>query len=277
MLRRGARGPEVARLQGLLGQVADGEFGPVTEAAVRDWQRARGLTADGLVGPKTWAALEAEAAPPVPKAGGVEITAAQIREGFPRCADPSAWAAAFSSASERFPAFNRTGWACILAKANTEAGGLTRWDENLFYTSAEQVKRMFGGRAGANPEKLLRNPRLLGDTVYSHLGGYDGRGLGVIQLTGLANHSAFAMDMGKSLTEARAYMQTIPGAAMTAPWYLDHYGATAKANAGDMKAVLAVVAGKTVDGLSTIWTAIHGDQQMADFERFRKLLGRTLA
>lgn len=207
-------------------------------------------------------------------AAGVVITRDVIERGFPRCADPSAWAKAFTAAAARFPAFTATGWACILAKAATEAGGLTRWDENLYYTSADQVRRMFGSRAGANPAALLRNPKLLGDTVYAKLGGYDGRGLGVIQLTGLANHSAFAADMGfATLAEARAWMQTVTGAAMTAPWYLDHYGATAKANAGDMKAVLAVVAGKTVAGMDGIWSAIHGDQQMADFLRFKKLLG----
>lgn len=195
-----------------------------------------------------------------------------IRRGFPLCKDPAAWAAAFNGAAARFPAFNRLGWACIMAKAATEARGLTRWDEDLYYTTEAQVLKMHGARAGAHPETLLRNPKKLGDQVYAAWGGYDARGLGIIQNTTLANHSAFAIDMGMTLPEARAFMQTIPGAAMTAPWYLQHYGATAKANAGDMRAVLAVVAGKTTQGLEGIWTSIHGDKQMADHERFRALL-----
>ena len=36
----------------------DGVFGALTEVAVRQIQRARGLVPDGIVGPKTWALLQ---------------------------------------------------------------------------------------------------------------------------------------------------------------------------------------------------------------------------
>jgi peptidoglycan hydrolase-like protein with peptidoglycan-binding domain len=56
-LRRGDSGDAVKLLQDKLGQGADGRFGPQTEVVVRDFQRGKRLVPDGIVGPKTWAAL----------------------------------------------------------------------------------------------------------------------------------------------------------------------------------------------------------------------------
>ena len=61
-LRRGSKGEAVKVLQTLLNQhgyqlVIDGDFGYITEAAVKGFQRDSVLVADGIVGPKTWAKL----------------------------------------------------------------------------------------------------------------------------------------------------------------------------------------------------------------------------
>jgi peptidoglycan hydrolase-like protein with peptidoglycan-binding domain len=58
LLRFGSRGPAVAKLQRKLGITADGIFGPVTRAAVRSFQKRHGLVVDGIVGPQTRAALD---------------------------------------------------------------------------------------------------------------------------------------------------------------------------------------------------------------------------
>ncbi len=62
-LRKGSQGPEVKELQTKLKAAGfspgpiDGDFGPVTEKAVRRYQAAKKLTVDGVVGPQTWASL----------------------------------------------------------------------------------------------------------------------------------------------------------------------------------------------------------------------------
>lgn len=48
---------EVKKLQEALGIVADGLFGPGTQAAVIKFQKEKKLEADGIVGPRTWALL----------------------------------------------------------------------------------------------------------------------------------------------------------------------------------------------------------------------------
>lgn len=57
VLRKGAKGPDVIALQTLLHITADGDFGPLTDKAVKDFQTAHGLDPDGAVGPLTRKAL----------------------------------------------------------------------------------------------------------------------------------------------------------------------------------------------------------------------------
>ena len=57
MLKEGSKGPEVKRLQGLLGVSADGMFGPATKKAVVRFQLGANISADGIVGNETWTLL----------------------------------------------------------------------------------------------------------------------------------------------------------------------------------------------------------------------------
>jgi peptidoglycan hydrolase-like protein with peptidoglycan-binding domain len=66
VLRIGSRGADATALQHMLrgysninrfSVAADGIYGPRTAAAVRTFQRFRGLRVDGVVGPQTWGSL----------------------------------------------------------------------------------------------------------------------------------------------------------------------------------------------------------------------------
>jgi N-acetylmuramoyl-L-alanine amidase len=57
-LRQGSQGDSVKELQKAIGVTpVDGKFGPSTTTAVKKFQSANGLKADGIVGPATWAAI----------------------------------------------------------------------------------------------------------------------------------------------------------------------------------------------------------------------------
>jgi peptidoglycan LD-endopeptidase CwlK len=53
-LKLGSKGKDVERIQRALKVKADGIFGKQTEAAVKAYQKRKGLVADGIVGPQTW-------------------------------------------------------------------------------------------------------------------------------------------------------------------------------------------------------------------------------
>ncbi|WP_338777930.1 peptidoglycan-binding protein [Metabacillus sp. FJAT-52054] len=69
-LKIGSRGDAVADLQRKLTKLGfntggiDGVFGPATDKAVRAFQKSKRLTADGIVGPKTWSALNGSSSQP---------------------------------------------------------------------------------------------------------------------------------------------------------------------------------------------------------------------
>jgi peptidoglycan hydrolase-like protein with peptidoglycan-binding domain len=71
-VKNGDRGPEVEQAQRILFNngyatgALDGDFGPVTEGAVKAFQRDRSLAANGVVGPETWAAMLLPAVSPPP-------------------------------------------------------------------------------------------------------------------------------------------------------------------------------------------------------------------
>lgn len=75
-IRLGSTGPAVAFWRFVVGVGPGESFDAATDAATRDWQTAHGLSADGVVGPATWATVgiggtHAPRSPAAPPAGPI--------------------------------------------------------------------------------------------------------------------------------------------------------------------------------------------------------------
>ena len=82
VIKKGSKGDAVRKAQnGLKARyydpgAVDGIFGPKTFKAVKWYQGDRGLTADGIVGPKTWAKLD----PPTVRKGSKDGAVRMLQE-----------------------------------------------------------------------------------------------------------------------------------------------------------------------------------------------------
>jgi putative chitinase len=140
----------------------------------------------------------------------------------------------------------------FLAQVLHESGGLSRCEENLNYTSAERLHRVFPSKFPAveSAAPFVGQPEKLANKVYSNRLGNEGhgdgwkyRGRGMIQITGRANYALIGQMLRDDLTSN-------PEKVNTAEWAVDvacAFWTLAKCNAAaDQDDILAVT--KRVNG-----------------------------
>jgi putative chitinase len=208
LLKRGSEGEDVKKLQSLLGVDVIGKFGPKTEEAVKSWQSAHGLTADGIVGPGTWAKMfptagapaPAMVAPPAPAPVSIPSNSGFKLEKL-RGHIPDHVIAQIPDTAARFGITTPLRLAHFLAQCGHESGGFKAVRENLNYSAKGLMgifKKYFPtGQLAVNYE---RKPEKIANRVYANrMGngpetsgdGYKFRGRGFIQCTGKSNYAAF--------------------------------------------------------------------------------------
>ena len=205
ILKNGSKGEDVKKLQVKLGVEAIGTFGPKTEAAVKAWQTANGLKADGIVGDATWSKMFGSK-PEVIKEDVVIPSGGSLNLEKLKGHIPESVIAQIPDTAKKFNITNNLRLAHFLAQCGHESAGFKAVSENLNY-SADGLKKIFGKYFPGNlNESYARQPEKIAARVYaSRMGngdestkeGFKFRGRGYIQLTGKSNYTNFTKFIGE--------------------------------------------------------------------------------
>ena len=205
ILKNGSKGEDVKKLQVKLGVEAIGTFGPKTEAAVKAWQTANGLKADGIVGDATWSKMFGSK-PEVIKEDVVIPSGGSLNLEKLKGHIPESVIAQIPDTAKKFNITNNLRLAHFLAQCGHESAGFKSVSENLNY-SADGLKKIFGKYFPGNlNESYARQPEKIAARVYaSRMGngdestkeGFKFRGRGYIQLTGKSNYTNFTKFIGE--------------------------------------------------------------------------------
>ena len=257
LLKKGDNNENVKLMQQKLGiEPAVTNFGPKTEAAVKEWQAKNGLTADGIVGPATWAKIMGEGeplpAPPVQAiapVGGLKLD--KLRGHI-----PDAVIAMIPDTAAKFQINTPLRLAHFLAQCGHESGGFRATQENLNYSAKGLngiFRKYFPTEAAAAP--YARNPQKIASKVYGNrMGngpessgeGYKFRGRGYIQLTGKENYTAFGKSIGEDVC-ANPQVVAEKYALLSAAWFFSKNGLHKMADEGASDLVVTKIT-KRVNG-----------------------------
>ena len=258
LLKKGDNNENVKLMQQKLGiEPAVTNFGPKTEAAVKAWQSANGLTADGIVGPATWAKIMGEsAATPAPIVSAPIAPVGGLKLDKLKGHIPDAVIAMIPDTAAKFQINTPLRLAHFLAQCGHESGGFRATQENLNYSAkglAGIFKKYFPTEASAAP--YARNPQKIASQVYGgRMGngpessgeGYKFRGRGYIQLTGKENYTAFGKSIGEDMT-ANPDVVASKYALLSAAWFFSKNGLHKMADEGASDLVVTKIT-KRVNG-----------------------------
>lgn len=276
ILKKGDNNENVKLMQQTLGiEPAVTNFGPKTEAAVKEWQAKNGLVADGIVGPATWAKIMGEGTPvpappvqPVVPVGGLKLD--KLRGHI-----PDAVIAMIPDTAAKFSINTPLRLAHFLSQAGHESGGFRLTKENLNYSAKGLMgifKKYFPTEAKAN--EYARKPEKIANLVYGGRMGNgpessgDGAkfcGRGFIQLTGKDNYTAFGKSIGEDIC-ANPELVASKYALISAAWFWSKNGLNKIADGGATDAVVTSITKRVNGGV------IGLSDRLAHFKEYYNLL-----
>lgn len=175
-LKMGAKGAEVKCLQALVGVKADGSFGKGTKAAVIAWQKSAGLTADGVVGAKSRAALM----------GGTVTTTT----GYPAGCTSSAGYSSTTGQPCSTGSMTQTGPVQAMLSTDTPASGYIVGNQatadllHVTFTGSGVVNQVVLQRTGISDQNTLNNVYLY-DGMTRLTDGYSFNNVGQLTMNNL--------------------------------------------------------------------------------------------
>ena len=257
LLKKGDNNEQVKQLQVKLQLDPVGNFGPKTEEAVKMWQSAHGLTADGMVGDKTWAMIMGEEShPQVQQQTAAVANSTGLKLEKLKGHIPDAVIAMIPAVAQKFQIDSALRLAHFLAQCGHESGGFRLTKENLNYSAKGLngiFKKYFPTLESALPYE--RKPEKIANKVYGGRMGNgpeasgDGAkfcGRGYIQLTGKDNYTAFGKSIGEDVC-ANPQVVAEKYALLSAAWFFNKNGLHKMADGGATDAVVTSIT-KRVNG-----------------------------
>ena len=256
LLKKGDNNEQVKQLQVKLHLDPVGNFGPKTEEAVKIWQTAHGLTADGIVGDKTWAMIMGEESHPVVQQAVAVANSTGLKLEKLKGHIPDAVIAMIPAVAQKFQIDSALRLAHFLAQCGHESGGFRLTKENLNYSAKGLMgifKKYFPTEALAN--QYARQPEKIANKVYGGRMGHGPEssgegakfcGRGYIQLTGKDNYTAFGKSIGEDVC-ANPQVVAEKYALLSAAWFFSKNGLHKMADGGATDSVVTSIT-KRVNG-----------------------------
>ena len=214
VLKAGSTGPDVTNLQQRLKDLGfdpngvDGNFGPGTKAALIAFQKSKGLTADGVAGPQTMAALQLGTAAAAGASTGTTTGSGDSVGGAAAAgAAPAVAGVTAETVSKMFPGVPMTNIKenlPFVLQALADAGLAdkpmvlmalaTIRAETGNFTPLSEFKSKFNTAPGGPPFGLYDNRHDLGNQGPPDGDSFKGRGY--IQLTGRSNYQVHGAAIG---------------------------------------------------------------------------------